>query len=534
LPLAGLEPQRSYDTNSFAISPDGRNFCFVANDGGGNALFVRPLDSFEARRLEGSEGAAGPFWSSDGEWIAFSAHGKLWKVRLSGNVAPLALCDAPPPGTVGSWRGNTILLAGPREGVGRVLRVSDAGGTPVAVTTLLQDEWRHSWPWLLPDDEHFLFVSMAAHSLDHKLILGSLVSPKRSVLLSDVSQARLAGKDELIFVRDSKLMRQRFDLAKGTMVGDPELIANDVSYFHPTSRADFDVSQSGTIVYRTDTSRGKLVLLDRKGAETKLIDDKVIAYDHALSPDGRKAAVSVIDRPTGLLDIWIYDLGRSVHDRFSTPHSISYAPVWSPDGHSIVYSESLGGVFPHIVRRSLSAATSEDLVPRGPFLEARSFTSDGQTLFYEHSSAATRTDIYRLSMSTKTSTPFLQTSFSEGNPRTSPEGNWLAFESNATGNSEVYVQSLAEGTERIRISTTGGQDPRWRRGGRELFFISPAGGIISATQRSPGRWDDPVLTELFHLPAKLSAFSASPDGQSFLVSYTTPGPGDSLFHVVVR
>lgn len=339
------------------------------------------------------------------------------------------------------------------------------------------------------------------------------------------------GKDELIYVRGAKLMKQRFDQAKGSMTGEPELIAADVSYFHPTSRADFDASQSGTIIYRTDTSKARLVLLDRKGNETALVDDKELFFGHAISPDGRKAAVSVMTRDTGLCDIWIYDLARGLRERFTDSPGVAFSPVWMPDGRSLVYSATQGGVFPHVVLRTFTASTSEDLMPRGLFVEGKSISPDNDTLFYQQFTSATQEDIYRLSMKRRKSTVFLKTNFSEGEPKVSPDGVWLAFTSDATGTSEVYLQNLNDGSARIRLSAAGGTNPRWRHDGKELFFVS-RGNVLSATTRS-GRWDDATFAELFRLPANARELSVSPDGQSFMVSSSTPGPGDSFFHVVL-
>jgi Tol biopolymer transport system component len=171
-------------------------------------------------------------------------------------------------------------------------------------------------------------------------------------------------------------------------------------------------------------------------------------------------------------------------------------------------------------------------MPPGRFLEPGSFSPDGETLFYQHFTSATQEDIYTLSMRTRKSSAFLQTKFGEGDPQLSPDGVWLAFVSDATGTSEVYVQNLADGSEHIRFSAAGGRNPRWRRDGKELFFVSRSNTVVSATSRS-GRWDDAVLADLFPLPKNCRGFAVLPDGQSFLISYTTPGPGDSLFHVVL-
>jgi serine/threonine protein kinase/Tol biopolymer transport system component len=531
-PPPDLQLQRSSELNDFAISPDGRTLVFVARGEGGRSLVLRRLDSFQFTKVAATDGAASPFWSSDGEWIGYSAGGKLWKTKLAGGAPPVALCDVNAFGARGTWVGDTILfseLRGPRK---EIQRVSSSGGVPANVTKLQRGDWRHEWPSLLPDGKHFLYAAFSAGTPERKLLLASLDERGESVMARNVSFARIAGSDLLLYVRDGNLLSQRIDVAKGIVRGEPSTVASDVSYFYPTARADFSASAAGIVVYRTDTSTGRLVMLNRGGAVTRTLDDQRLFWDQSVSRDGRKAAVSVVTRATGLMDIWIYDLARGMRERFTSDPSIEVSPAWAPDGRSIVYSQAEGGTFPHLVRRSLTGSVSEELTPKDSFQFSASFMRDGESLFYSND-AGKGTDILRLSMKNRRSEPAVDSSFNEVTPAASPDGAWLAYASNTTGAYEVYLQSLG-GSEplRIRISANGGSNPSWRGDAQELFFLSADNRVMSAKPSAAGRWEDAIVTELFRLEGDLRGFVALPDGQSFLVSDQKTGTADDLFHVV--
>jgi len=271
-------------------------------------------------------------------------------------------------------------------------------------------------------------------------------------------------------------------------------------------------------------------MMDRKGV-TRTVDNGLF-WDHSVAPDGKRAAVSVVTRGTGLMDIWIYDLARGTRDRFTSDPAIEVSPAWAPDGRSIVYAQAEGGSFPHLVRRGLTDAVSEDLTARGPFQFSASFSHDGQSLFYQ-SDSGKGSDIFRLALGSKKSEPAVATGFMEATPVVSPDGAWLAYSSNATGVHEVYLQSLGAGDAvRIRVSNSGGHDPQWRADGKELFYVGGSNAVMSATPGADGRWDDATLVELFRVPGNLQAFAAAPNGQSFLLSDRQAGAADELFHVM--
>ena len=530
-----LHPIPSMDLNTFALAPDGKSVVLAASSGGPPALYLRRLDSFTLTKIAGSEGASGPFWSSDGQWIGFASAGKMRKTRINGQAPPVVLCDVTPNGTRATWQGDTILFADFLSETKTIHRVAASGGKPVEVTRLPPGEWSHTWPVLLPDGQHFLYQALTAGVQEPTLFLASLDSPERRVaLVKNVSFARLGGPDRLVFVRDGSLLTQRFDLDSGASLGDPELVAAGVSYFLPSARADFDASPTGAIVYRTNTSKGRLVEMDRKGTVTRTIDDQNHFWDHDLSPDGKRVVATVVAHDTGLMDLWIYDLVRGIRERFTSDATTEVSPVWSPDGRSIVYSQAEGGVFPHLVRRALAGnARAEELTPRGPFQFSAALSPDGKAIYYENNTGR-GTDIFRYTPATKTTAPFLQTSFREGSPAVSPDGAWLAYASNPTGTHEIYLQSLT-GMELdpIRISTSGGQSPKWRGDSRELFYLTPGNALMSAVPAIDGQWTGEVrLSRLFEIP-DLGHFTAFRDGQSFVIATEKKGPGDEFFHVVL-
>jgi serine/threonine-protein kinase len=530
-PPASIRPVPSIDVRNFALSPDGQTLCFTAVQGEAQTIVVRRLDSMAVRKIEGSENGSAPFWSSDGKWIGFSARGKLWKTQAAINGVPEFLCDVRASGAAASWVGNTILFADSPGGDHEIFRISDQGGKRVKVTSIKAGERWHGWPRLLPDGRHFLYQLTLTTSLERQLVLASLDSPASSVLLRNVSQSALLKPDSLLYVRDGKLLAQTFDPAHGTVSGEPSLIADDVSYFYPSGEAEFD-GANGVIVYRTDTSTGSLIVADRKGA-TRLIDDRgpFDPLSLSYSPDGKRAAATVVNRATELGDIWIYDLARRVRDRFTNQQGLALAPVWSPDGRSIVYA-SIAGTPPNLTRRALTGSAPEALMQPGTFQFPGSFSPDGTTLYFRQYPWATP-EVFRLDMRTRRAEPVV-VNFPGRYPQASPDGRWLAFSSEATGANEVYLQSLTDKEmSRVRISTHGGENPQWRRDGGELFYRSPRNAVMSVVPRAAGDWSDTIETELFHAPADALRFAASPDGQSFLFIQGSPGAADSLFHVIL-
>ncbi|MEO6259011.1 MAG: protein kinase [Thermoanaerobaculia bacterium] len=531
----GFVAAGSGDSNAFALAPDGKTLSFTGFSGGARMLLLRDLDSNEVRKVEGSAGAQGPFWSPDGEWIGFSARGKLWKTRKTGNTPPEALCDVSEAGAMATWRNHTILFSNAFAGRLGIFRVSDMGGVVVPVTPTTRDEAGAAWPCFLPDGEHFFYLSMSSRSIDRDLVLASLDGKQKKALLKNVSRVKTVGNGVLMYVRDGKLLTQKYDAAKATLVGEAETVADDVSYFYPTARADFDAIESGMVVYRTNSPTGRLSLVDRRGAEKKLLEGSAGRFfDLALAPDGKRIAVTILAQATGLGDIWIYDLARGVRDRFTSDPGMEFAPVWSRDGQWLIYSDAQGGVLPHVVRRAIAGSAVEELTPRGMFQSARSVSSDGETLYVVDHNSRTKSDIYRFSMQSKREEPMMNTAFDEGEPEISSDGKWLAYSSDATGAAEVYLQRITgEKAARIRVSSDGGSNPRWRGDGTELFYVAGDRRSVSVLRSVSGSWSDATRETLFTVPSGIAGFAVEPDGQTFVILQHNPAPNDALFHVIL-
>jgi serine/threonine protein kinase/Tol biopolymer transport system component len=522
------------DVNSFAIAPDGRALCFVGSQGGGSrAVFVRDFASYDAKIIQGSEGAFAPFWSPDGVWIGFSSGGKLWKTRRDGGSAPQMLCEVAVGGAVATWHGRTILFADGPDGRSNIFRISDEGGTPVAITNPSEAEWRHTWPTFIGDGSQFLYLSMGSRTQDRQVVLAAADGTKKGVLLQNVSQVRAVSADQLMYVRDGQLLVQKFDAKKGVVTGDPVHAGQSVAYFYPTAAADFDAVPAGVFVYRTETRKDTLSVFDRQGTETKVTDGTGRFFDVAFSPNATKAAVTVIDPGTGMGDIWLYDLARGVRDRITSDAGIEFSPVWSPDGRTLFHGSGQGGSVPYIVRRRLDGSEPQPVTARSTFRFPDSISPDGKTLFLVTRSARTKSDIYRLDLADGGEPEAMFASpFNELDPEVSTDGQWLAYTSDTTGRPEVFVQSLAPGGNRIRVSRDGGSSPRWRRDGRELLYATNDRRTVwSATTRS-GQWDDAEAVTLFTTPQRIVDFAAFPDASRVLLIQVEAGPRDALFHVV--
>ena len=302
-------------------------------------------------------------------------------------------------------------------------------------------------------------------------------------------------------------------------------IAENIRWLAPTAAAHFDVSSNGTVVYESNTSNGRLVVADRRGTE-RLLGENARFYALAVSPDGKRVAVSIWARETGFSDLWIYDLAHGLRQRFTTEPGVASDPFWSPDGRTIGYSRVQGGSLPRLALREITASASRYVLPESEsgFQFNGSFSPDGKNIYYSHRDP--RPHIYRESPSGP-ARPQLVLGTDSDEPRVSCDGKWLAF---TTGDLDIHVLNLVS-EEQIPIANGGYWTPRWRRDGRELFCLSQQ-EVVSITPGANGEWSNATVTTLFAAKDKIVGFDVTPDGQSILLSEWTPGPTDRLIHVV--
>jgi serine/threonine protein kinase len=507
------------------VSPNGRNLAFVANRGGPDILWVRSLDSQEAKLIPGTEGAALPFWSPDSRFIGFFAQGKLKKVPAAGGPAEI-LADAS-DGEGGTWNREGIIVFGSVRG--GLFRVPATGGQPVPVThlNLSQRETSHRWPDFLPDSRRFLYLAQPSNTIH----VGSLDSTEARELLKADSKAIYVPPGYLLFVRDGRLFMQSVDQHRMEVLGEPFQVAEQVRFNRTNGRAAFSASER-VLAYRAGNTISRLVWFDRTGAQIDNLGDPANFGDVELSPDGNHAAITLRDPVKGARDIWILDVVRGLSTRFTFDPTDEISPIWSPDGSRLVFDSNRSGDI-DLLQKASSGVGTEELVFQAEGTEhAVSWSPDGRYLLYL---SGTLPDIWVLPLfGDRKPFPFLpaasrtlsysrsSTQFAEASARFSPDGRWVAYSSDETGSWEVYVAPFPKADGKWRISTGGGDWPRWRRDGREVFYLAPDKTLIAAEVDGRGH----TLTvgsvrPLFQSRARTDArygYDVSTDGQRFLVN----------------
>jgi serine/threonine protein kinase len=508
-----------------SVSPDGRQLAFVASESGTKKqLWIRPLESQVAKPLPATADATYPFWSPDNRFVGFFADGKLKKIEVAGGP-PLSICDAP-DARGGSWNRDGTILFEPsfRE---PIHRVSANGGKSVPVTKLdvSRNETTHRWPFFLPDGRNFLFFSgshsTGAESELDAIFVGSLDGEKPKLLVNARSNAAYAA-GHLLFVRQRTLLAQPFDPKSLKLTGEAFPIVENVQDDPGFFSAVFSVSDQGTLAYQQagdSTGLSELTWVDRSGKKIDVLGDPADYLEPRISPDGRKVAVTIGDPG----DVWIYDLARRVRTRLTFSGSDDFAPTWSPDGTRVAFSSQRSGNGDIYARAASGTGTDELLSTSNVFKVPNSWTPDGRYLAYIAFQGApgSKADLWILSLPDRKTSPLLQSQFDELQGAFSPDGRWLAYASNESGRFEIYVQPFPGPGGKWQISTSGGIQPRWARGGRELFFVAPEGRIMSVEIRTGTTVEAGTPRALFATPLKNAPgppYDVSSDGQRILLN----------------
>ena len=528
LPLqATLLPPENHDffftfAFNFAISPDGTKIAFVT--GGNRMLWVRPLDSTTSQPLAGTDGAAVPFWSPDSRSIGFFAERSLKKIDAGGGpVITLAPVGAVNP-QGGTWRTDgTIVFTRGTLGEG-LYQVSSGGGPVSSVTRYQTGESNHRWPFFLPDGHQLLFQVLLTDSSGgnvNEIRVLDLETKEQNVLLRADSPAQYAN-GHLFYIQEENLMAQPFALSSGTLSGAPVAIAQQ-------TRA-FSASPSGLLAFQGGSTTTQLVWYTREGKELGQVGSPGQYNAVALSPDGTKAAVSVLDIQTRKRDIWAMDLLRGTASRVTTAGMGANFPIWSRDGTRVIYwdGERGGGIYS---KRVSGLGGSELVKQEAAVLAPSSISPDGKFLVYttRSGSANARLWIHELApeKSDTKDRPLLGTSFREVNGQSSPDGHWLAYESSEGTRPEVYLVPFPSLSSKVQVSTAGGRFPRWRRDGKELYYIAPDGNMMAIALDFPG--DTPKLgtpKALFQTRVVTGDYDVTADGQKFLIN-SPPAEEDS-------
>jgi serine/threonine-protein kinase len=486
-------------------------------------LFLRSLDRLEAAPIPGTEGAQNPFFSPDGAWIGYWTDREIRRVPTVGGppstVARLPSDYDGPPRTVGaSWGdGDVIVFATPDA----VWRVAASGGTPEIVIKPGEDEYAYKLPQMLPDGRAVLFTLQKTlwRWDDAQVVVQSLVTGERKVLLDDGADARYVPSGHLVFVRRGTLMAVPFDPARLTLTGAPVAMidgvmqaANNGNVGADSGAGQFAIAAQGRLIYVTGgITPGEdraLVWVDRNGNVEPLATPRLEYMAPRLAAKGERVVVST--RPPagiGRHRIWIHDVVRQSFTPLTSQEEDGIGGVWSPDGARIVFSSILPARSLLSWKSADWPGSSEPLVPNDrTFPPApNSWSAEGKIAFVQHS------DIWELSVTDRRAYPVVQTPANESHPAFSPDGKWLAYTSDHSGREEVYVQPYPGPGPRITVSTDGGAAPTWRGDGAELFYV---------TFRSGG----PLVMNAVPVKAAGSTFSAGRPRKLFEGQYNMTGP----------
>lgn len=513
---------------TFSVSPDGRNLAFVApNDNGQSVLWVRSTQSLSPRQLPGTEGAAAPFWSPDSRWIGFFAGGRLDKIEAAGG-ASLQICEVQGLYMTGTWshRGE-ILFAQLTDGA--IHRVPAAGGVPTTAVKAdaSQKEGSVCLPRFLPDSRHFLYFGRSAGTLQTYVRLGDIETGQSSVLLTDCSRVEFApasaqrpfGPGFLLFVRGGVLLAQPFDPASLRTTGEPHSVVQEVMYFAFTGTGAFSASENGLLAYRSSQGPAQLQWLDRLGHRLGAEGQPGLYANVRLSPDGRRFATVVLDPRTGTGNLWIARVASGILTRLTSGVRDDFFPVWSPDGSTLAFSTGSPRGPPHLYESSLDGGEPRELTPMGNVQWIQDWSRDGRFICYSESRLETGQDIWILDRSDHLRTkPFLATAFDEFEPQFSPDGRWMAYSSNESGAYEIYLTSFPNPGKRVRASSAGGSRPRWRRDGKELYYVSGDNRMMSVPIRLGDAPEVSAPQTLFSLGADgWRDYDVLGDGTKFLV-----------------
>jgi Tol biopolymer transport system component len=525
-----LLPEKLF-LNNAVVSPDGSRVVFGGRDAAGKVqLWIRPLDSYTATPLAGTENGILPFWSPDGRFIGFFADNKLKRIEASGGAA-IALQDV--DGLGGAWAPNGDILF--TEPSGPVFRLPAGGGKAEPVTKLdaARGETAHRYPFFVPDGKHFLYLALklagGRNDPANRIWVGSLDGAPAKPLVATNFNAQYAD-GHLLFIRGGdfggSLLAQPFDPVRLETSGSPVTVFEQVSLYGDfLGIGDYSVSSNGTLVFDSSLLVRRLEWYDRKGSPIGTFGEPAPQFGPKISPDGSRVAVAVYEPGTQTTQIWVGEVARGVRTRLTTGPSSNTGPIWSPDGSRIAFQSDRKHQADIYMRASDGSGPEEAITDEEGQRIPTDWSRGGQITYLDREAAGGRlmqVSAVPVSPPRKPFTviPRAQKDFGFS-VRVSPDGRWVAYDLDESGRPEVYAVSFPEGRSRVQISNNGGIGPKWARGGREILYTDFNGNLMSVEIDANRGLRAGAPKRLFQFPEGSIGlgfgWDVTPDGERFLI-----------------
>jgi eukaryotic-like serine/threonine-protein kinase len=523
----------SFAVRDMAVAPNGHTVAVVGDreSGGKSALWFYEIGSREPRSVANTDGASFPFWSPDGRSLGFFAEGKLKRLDISGGGVQ-TLCDAP-SGRGGSWNNDGVILFTPSGQIGDVVnRVSASGGTPQRISTLdtSRGETSTRWPVFLPDGKHYLFMAfdVSGQGKTQAIYVGSLDSNEKKFLTKANANTAYAAPGYFLFYRDNTLFAQHIDLSKFELTGDASPILTNIQYEPRIGHVTLSVTNDRVLLAQNGTgvSLSRLEWFDRGGKEVGPVGEPDVYGNVELAPNGKSVAIDKTDTGNQNADVWIYELQGHNANRMMFDPAIDSMPVWSPDGTRVVFASSRKKTFDLYLKttdgaqeeRPIEATPAEDKFPSA-------WSHDGKYILYTRG-----TNLWFLTFPDLRSPLFLKAPSAMKNGQFSPDGKWVAYASNESGKWEIYVTSFPDAHGKWQVSNGGGDQPRWRGDGKEIFYLAADGKIMAVPVNEGANFNPRTPVPLFQAnqralvaTSELLAYDVTRDGQRFLINTHVKG-----------
>ena len=536
-----LTPPEGTLVDSLALSPDGLDVAFAASDKTGSSLWIRRVDSRLARRLEGTAGASFPFWAPDGRSLGFFAGGRLKRIAvMTREVVDLA---SAPNGRGGTWSDQDEIVYAPDDGAA-LWRVPAAGGPAAALTTLGRETVEgHAWPEFLPGGRQLIYTDYVSDRDRHGVYLLEPETDRKWRIVPGYTSAVYVTTGHLLYANKSgALVAQRFNPATHVPYGLPVNVADHVvSRYGIGHRVDVSVSRTGVIAARSaEEVQNTLAVTDRAGRVLRTLGPQAFHSNPTLSPDGRQVLATVATDLAGDFNLWLFDLNGGAVSRTTSGPTWDWAPVWSTDGQRIIFASRRNKQF-GLYEQKLGAGSDESILSAARMQSPDSWSRDGQYLTYQTMGQGSRFDVWAWDLTGERRTfPLLASDANEGHSQISPDGRFVAYTSDESGRFEVYVKPFPSGPGKWLVSSQGGVEPRWRRDGRELYYIAANRKLTAVSVTTTPEFLRGPATPLFDSQAEYlwqdtrNHYDVTPDGRQFVLMSPTTDQRAATFTLIVN